>query len=148
MQKQKIVHYLLIASLILFLYSQYQVWQVTGKQADRDRICSLEDVYCPGERQPITLKTAFVQGVASWYDYTLADGWSSVGHYVCASRDFARKTRLRVTDLSTGKQVDCTVTDYIEHPGRVIDLSSTAFAALKPLKYGLIKQVRVEAIGR
>lgn len=88
-----------------------------------------------------------VKGVASYYDYVLDTGWSSVGHYVCATRDFERYSYVTVTDLDTGKSVNCKVTDYgpdeAIHPDRVVDLSSTAFIALKSSELGVINNVRV-----
>lgn len=81
-------------------------------------------------------------GDASWYDYTLPSGWSSVGHKVCAARDYPRGAVLRVYSPGRGS-VDCQVTDYGPdakvHPERIVDLSSTAFAKLSPLSKGVIK---------
>lgn len=86
------------------------------------------------------------QGSASWYDYQLDSGWSSVGHYVCASRDFERYSMLRVVNMENGKVTGCLVTDYVENPDVIIDLSSTAFADLAPLSQGIIKEVSVSQI--
>jgi rare lipoprotein A (peptidoglycan hydrolase) len=90
-----------------------------------------------------------VEGKASWYDYVLADGWSSKGHFVCAARHFERSTIVRVTNLENGKAVQCLVTDYGPdedmHPDRVIDLSSTSFRRIASLKQGIIR-VKVEAL--
>jgi len=84
-------------------------------------------------------------GHASYYDYTLADGWSSVGHRVCATRDWPRGTMLRVE--ANGKSTTVKVTDYgpnaSVHPDRIIDLSSTAFQDLAPLSSGIIRNVKV-----
>ena len=85
-------------------------------------------------------------GKSSWYDYTLDSGWSSVGHYVCASRDFERYSMLRVVNMENGKSTGCLVTDYVENPDVIIDLSSTAFADLAPLSQGIIKEVSVSQI--
>ena len=97
---------------------------------------------------PITPK--FIQsdeGIASYYDYTLKSGWSSIGHMVCASRDHPRRSYLRV--YYQDRFVVCKVTDYGPdkkiHPDRIIDLSSSAFAVLTPLSNGVIP-VRVEKI--
>lgn len=141
--KQFIVTILMLGLIALMWFSIAEM-----REANYNQICSLEDIVCPGEEvdKEVVSTVVGLTGMASWYDYELDNGWSSVGHYVCASRDFPRKTKLLVTDLSTGKSVNCTVTDYIEHPDRIIDLSSTAFEALKPLKYGLIQEVRVEAL--
>ena len=90
-----------------------------------------------------------VEGKASWYDYVLADGWSSKGHFVCAARHFEKSTIVRVTNLENGKAVQCLVTDYGPdedlHPDRVIDLSSTSFRRIASLKQGVI-EVKVEEL--
>lgn len=84
--------------------------------------------------------SAVQNGKASWYDYTLKDGWSSKGHLVCASRDFPRKSVLKV--YSNGKSTTCLVTDYGPdakvHPDRIVDLSSSAFSKLAPISKGVI----------
>jgi rare lipoprotein A (peptidoglycan hydrolase) len=89
-------------------------------------------------------------GVASYYDYVLKSGWSSVGHRVCATRDFKRGTTIRVTNLDNNKTVDCLVTDFgpnaSVHPDRIVDLSSTAFSHLALLSSGLIKNVKIEKV--
>lgn len=140
--KEFIANILMLALIALMWFAIAEM-----RKADYEQICSLDSVVCPDELfEKAGAAPVYFEGTASWYDYTLDSGWSSVGHYVCAMRDFPRKTKVRVTDLSTGKHVDCLVTDYIEHPDRIIDLSSTAFEALKPLKYGLIHNVRVEAL--
>lgn len=81
-------------------------------------------------------------GVASYYDYTLKSGWSSVGHRVCASRDFPRGTILEATSVANGATTTCKVTDYgpnkSVHPDRIIDLSSTAFSDIASKKDGII----------
>lgn len=82
-------------------------------------------------------------GAGSWYDYTLDNGWSSVGHYVCASRDFNRYSMLKVVNLDNGKSTGCLVTDYVENPDVIIDLSSTAFKELAPLEQGIIDNLSI-----
>lgn len=88
-------------------------------------------------------------GVGSFYDYTLKSGWSSVGHFVCATRDFERYSMIKVTNIDNGKVVICKKTDYGPdesiHPDRIIDLSSTAFKELAPLSVGLIN-VKIEKL--
>jgi len=87
-------------------------------------------------------------GVASYYDYVLESGWSSVGHYVCATRDFERYSKVLVTNLDNGKFVVARVTDYGPDasifPERIVDLSSTAFRAIGNTKLGILKNVKVE----
>jgi rare lipoprotein A len=88
-------------------------------------------------------------GVASYYDYVLDGGWSSVGHYVCATRDFIRYSYVEATNVANGKTVICKVTDYgpdeSVFPDRIIDLSSTAFSAISDTKLGVanvaVKQI-------
>ena len=88
-------------------------------------------------------------GEASYYDYELDNGWSSIGHYVCATRNFVRYSMVRATNVANGKSVDCKVTDYGPDesifPNRIIDLSSTAFASISDLKSGVIA-VKVEQL--
>ena len=92
-----------------------------------------------------------VKGEASYYDYYLKDqNWSSIGHYVCATRFFNRYSILEITNLENDKSVYCFVTDYGPDgeiwPDRVIDLSSTAFKAIQDLKLGTIKEVSVRKV--
>lgn len=85
-----------------------------------------------------------VQGSASFYDYTV-DGWSTLEHRVCASRDFARGTTLQVTNTQNGKSVQCLVTDYGPDakifPGRIIDMSSYSFSLIASKSLGVIPVV-------
>lgn len=128
-------------------------------EAQEPDICTLEVVDCPNEPQtPVieawqateSVKNPF-RGESSHYDYMLPSGWSSLGHYVCATR--VREWRykmVRVTDLDTGKYVDCLQTDHGPSeeifPERIVDLSSTSFSVLKDLKYGVIKNVSIELL--
>jgi rare lipoprotein A len=61
-----------------------------------------------------------------------------------ACRDVPKGTIVRVVNTSNGKSVVVKINDYIGHRGRVIDLSSDAFAQLAPLGQGVIKNVRIE----
>lgn len=94
-------------------------------------------------------ETKIRYGIASYYDYVLDSGWSSVGHYVCATRDFIRYSYVRATNVANGKSVVCKVTDYGPDasifPERIIDLSSTAFSAISSTKMGVI-EVSVEQL--
>lgn len=105
--------------------------------------CTLKEIECGPDNDEITDRPLL--GKASWYDYTLASGWSSVGHFVCATRDFERYSYVEVTHKD--KSVICRVTDFGPdkdlHPDRIIDLSSTAFSKLAPLSEGII-EVKVE----
>lgn len=91
----------------------------------------------PSNQEP-TLKKEVQRGVASWYDYDLNGIEWSKYHHTCASRYFKRYSTVIVKNLSTGKEIECFVNDYIEHQDRVIDLSSFAFSQLADLKTGLI----------
>lgn len=119
-------------------------------------ICSSDVIDCPGEQYAkngsanAVSEINAIYGVASFYDYELDSGWSSKGHRVCAMRDVPRGTMVKVTDLSTGRSTKCLTTDYGPEkeifPDRVIDLSSTAFSDIKPLKYGIIQHVAIQVI--
>ena len=81
----------------------------------------------------------YKEGIASWYDYSLSGIQWSRTHNTCATRDFKRYAILRVKNLENDKTIECYNNDYIEHPDRIIDLSSHAFSELAPLSKGLIK---------
>jgi len=108
-------------------------------------------------------------GIASWYDYKLQEElvWTddvgvveligvpcfrsvedcyTLDKDFAASRWFERGDILLVTNAANGKKVEVTVTDFIEHPDRVIDLTSHAFQQLAPLVWGLI-DVNIRKIG-
>ena len=96
------------------------------------------------------------RGTGSWYDYDFGqpgqkcrrDRYCTTQRFAtCASRDYSRGNRLRVVYTQSGRSVDCLVTDYgpTRESGRIIDLSSKAFAQLAPLSVGLI-EVEVEEI--
>lgn len=116
----------------------------------------------PGEPQVIANADGSITmfGTASWYDYTFDRGsdfgrpcyrtrercWTE-DKDVAAMRGIPRGRGVTVTNLANGKSVDVTVTDYgpdeALHPGRIIDLSSHAFAAIAGLGDGLV-EVKVE----
>lgn len=112
-------------------------------------------------------------GIASWYDYKMEPEIDEDGFFTgreigvpcppydtdwklgrcitqekafAASRKFKKGDILMVLNEETGAFVNVIVTDYIEHPDRIIDLSSFAFSKIAPLEVGLI-DVRVEKIG-
>lgn len=82
-------------------------------------------------------------GEASWYAYK--------GGYFAASRDFAKGTKLKVTNQSDGenqgKSVIVTVNDYGPElwTNRIIDLDKVAFEAIGNLRGGVMP-VRVEVV--
>jgi len=86
-------------------------------------------------------------GVASYYDYILDSGWSSLGHRVCATRDWERYSYIKVTNIDNGLSVVCKVTDYGPDesifPERIVDLSSFAFSQIAELKLGIIN-IKIE----
>lgn len=90
-----------------------------------------------------TVKTT--QGIASWYDYTLAGIEWSKTHSTCASRTAKRYSTITVENLDNGKKVDCFVNDWVENPKVIVDLSSHAFEQLAPLSKGLINVQIYEA---
>lgn len=77
----------------------------------------------------------YVSGEASWY---------KAPTMTAACRDVPRGTMVKVVNTANGKSVVVKINDYIGHRGRVIDLSSDAFAVLAPLSQGMISNVRVE----
>lgn len=105
------------------------------------KLCSLEVVDC-GVYEPIKLAQRGVRGLASYYDYVLPSGWSSIGHNVAATRDWPRYSYLEVINVETGASVVVKITDYgpdaSMFPERVIDLSSHAFAAIASLRRGVV----------
>jgi len=91
-------------------------------------------------------------GVASWY----GDEWQGRitasgkpfddSKLTAAHRTLPLNTRVRVTNLKTGRSVEVTITDrgpYID--GRVIDLSKAAAKKLGMVKEGLVP-VRIESV--
>jgi len=114
--------------------------------------------------KPVDTDVVRVEGIygkASYYDYCLKDGWCSYGSLVAASRDFARYSTVKVTNIHNGKSVNVKITDFgpmdckdrilngydtvDKCKERVIDLSSHAFSQLELLQYGL-QDVVVELV--
>lgn len=79
------------------------------------------------------------KGKASWYRYKNGD--------FAASPDYAKGSRLKVTNLANGKSVVVTINDYgpdrSVHPDRVIDLDRVAFQKIASPSVGVI-EVSVE----
>lgn len=79
------------------------------------------------------------EGIASWFNSPRNDG--------AACNHFPFNTRLKITDLSSGKTTEVVVIDRGPFvAGRIIDLDTEAFKVLAPLGTGLIN-VRIEPIG-
>jgi hypothetical protein len=73
-------------------------------------------------------------GAATWYAWNAGQ---------CASPFLPHGTMLTVTDLATGKSIQCLVTDTeADNVGRVVDLSEYCFEELGSLSQGVI-EVRV-----
>jgi len=100
-------------------------------------------------KRQVESENIILTGKASFYDYILDSGWSSRGHFVCATRDFERYSFVRATNLDNGKSVVCKVTDFgpneTIYPERIIDLSSTSFAQIADLSIGVVN-VSVEQL--
>lgn len=97
-------------------------------------------------------KTGF--GVASWYGPDFHGKPTSSGEIydmyalTCAHREYAFGTRLKVTNISNNKSVNCTVNDrgpFVS--GRDLDLSYAAAKEIGIIRQG-ISEVRIEYIGR
>ena len=77
------------------------------------------------------------QGTASWYRYKNGD--------FAASPDYAKGTKLKVTNIDNGKSVVVVVNDYgpdrLIHPERVIDLDRVAFQKIANPSLGVIEVV-------
>ena len=94
-------------------------------------------------------------GIASWYSesdpginlHTANGEIFDDTQRTCASWDFPFGTLLRVTSIKNGKSVICRVNDRgpAQRLGLLIDLTSSAFREVAPLKAGLI-QVKVEPL--
>ena len=91
-------------------------------------------------------------GVASWYGDEWQGRLTASGKpfddskLTAAHRTLPLNTRVRVTNLKTGRSVEVTITDrgpYID--GRVIDLSKAAAKKLGMVKEGLVP-VRIESV--
>ncbi len=109
---------------------------------------------------PLPAESNFPQaqtlGIASWYSesdpginlHTANGEIFDDAQRTCASWDFPFGTLLRVTSIKNGKSVICRVNDRgpAKRLGRLIDLTSSAFREVAPLKAGLI-QVKVEPLG-
>ncbi|HEY6099884.1 MAG TPA: septal ring lytic transglycosylase RlpA family protein [Anaeromyxobacter sp.] len=102
----------------------------------------------PGERGP----PAAVVGVASFYGRkfhgrrTASGARYDMHAFTCAHRTAPFGTRLRVTDLETGRSVVVTVTDrgpFVR--GRVVDVSLAAARALGMVERG-VARVRLERV--
>ena len=95
---------------------------------------------------------ANAQEVASWYGPGFHGRTTASGErfnsreMTCASRSLAFGTKIRVTNVATGKSVVVLVNDrgpYVK--GRTIDLSQEAFSRLAPLGRGVIR-VKIEVV--
>jgi rare lipoprotein A len=107
----------------------------------------------PAEEKAVLVAQPLEQtGVASWY----GDEWQ--GRTTASGKPFDEKkltaahrtlplnSRVRVTDLRTGRSVDVTITDRGPYAkGRMIDLSKAAATKLGIVKDGLVP-VRIQSL--
>jgi len=106
----------------------------------------------PPEEKPAPKSAPAQTGVASWY----GDEWQGritasgkpfdVRKLIAAHRTLPLNSRVRVTNLETGRSVEVTIIDrgpYAE--GRVIDLSKAAAMKLGMVKEGLAP-VRIQSL--
>ena len=68
----------------------------------------------------------------------------------CASWNYGFGTRLKVTNLSNGKSVVCTVNDRgpAKRLGRLVDLTKTAFQTIAHPRLGLVEVSVVPVSGQ
>ncbi len=104
------------------------------------------------EAAPATLAATSFVGGASWYGPGFAGRRTASGEtfdpsdHTAAHRTLPFGTRVRVTDLQTGANVEVRINDRGPFaPGRVIDLSRSAAEALGAVRRGVI-QVRVDVL--
>lgn len=135
---------------LIFLFVAVSVTIILGSKSKTYTFYSQVDPIIPEAHAQVLPPTPPVAtGKGSYYDYVLKTGWSSIGHRVCAARDWKRGTMLLVTNLDNGKQVQCKVTDFgpekAVFPDRIVDLSSTSFSDIADLNRGVIN-VSVEPL--
>lgn len=100
-----------------------------------------QDLVEPISTEPV--QEPFLEGIASWYDYSLPKlkNWEnrSKTHNTCAVRIYERYQTFKVCSDVTWKCIECYHNDYgPARTDRVIDLSSKAFKELwVPLSRGL-----------
>jgi len=101
------------------------------------------------ERSSAALSGPIFYGTASWYSRSdrgikkrTASG-TLFDHTLrtCASWHFPLGTRIRVTNLKTGRSVICVVNDRgpSKKLKRLVDLTKSAFREISDLKHGLIR---------
>jgi len=104
-------------------------------------------------RLPVPAREAFVEvGEASFYGAHLGGRMTAsgsrldLGAFTCAHRTLPFGTRVRVTNVATGRSTEVEVTDRgpFAH-GRIIDLTPAAARELGFLEQGLAR-VRVETV--
>jgi len=151
-KKQRIV--LIIAlSIVFILGGVFISIQENARKAEEIKVDVVQEIT---EEVPVETEEVdpiYIEGVASWYDYDLRvegqkcreDDCYSMLNSTCASRDFPKGTKLKVSLLDGNKSIECRVNDYVENEAVIIDLSSYAFRQLSQLSVGLIN-VRVEDV--
>src|SRR3990167_214892 len=147
---QKILNYIAIIIVVVLGLLGASIVRSYGRQVADSlevpdlKLCSLTVVDC-GVYEPIQLAQRGVRGIASYYDYILPSGWSSIGHNVAATRDWPRYSYLEVINAKTKTSVVVKTIDFgpdaSVFPERIIDLSSHAFATIAPLHRGVISVI-------
>lgn len=106
----------------------------------------------PEEKPTLNTTTLDETGVASWYGDEWQGRITASGEpfderkLTAAHRTLPLNTRVRVTNLNTGRSVDVTIIDRGPYAdGRVIDLSKAAAKKLGMVKDGLVP-VRIESL--
>lgn len=114
----------------------YAVTRENGEETARKLIRS-ETVREPEERVIYegTKVISYGSGTATWYGLKLGMG--------AAHNSLPNGTRVKVTNVSTGKSVDVVINDHGIKGSAIIDLTKEAFAQIAPLGAGRI-QVRLE----
>jgi len=115
-------------------------------------IVALEPPPAPPEPEPVANAAPAQTGLASWYGSEWQGRTTASGkpfderQLTAAHRTLPLNSRVRVTNLETGRSVDVTITDRGPYArGRVIDLSKAAAKKLGMVKEGLVP-VRIQSL--
>lgn len=108
---------------------------------------------CPGKGLDLGYITKHITpivplvGKASLYtDRKTANGETFLNNLSCATKTANYGMKFKVTNLENGKSIIVRNNDFGPHkPGRIIDLTPTAFSKIAPISQGIIP-VRIEAL--
>lgn len=125
---------------VFFFDKQNKIWKPLSTTDYPDNHFVRAQLQMPFARLAVFAQDNILSiGDASWYKYK--------NGMFAASPDYAKGTKLLVTNLQNGKSVEVLVNDFGPdrkiHPGRVVDLDKKAFAKIASLGAGIIK-VKVE----